>query len=360
LGLGLEFQNNEKFESTAQSLFENLIQKLGNKKAIIPLSGGWDSRFILAGLIKHGFKNIVCFTYGKRNSYEVKIAYQIAEKLDVEWHFVEYKPETFNLYLTEEAWQYEVYASQYTSIAYEQDFFAIHQLKNEGKLPESGVFLPGYCGDLLSGSKTINSNVPHSDDDVLKHILNKHFPKKFDNKKQVEELINSSIKKIEAKDYPALSDEFCAAYETWYYHHKSNKFINNGVRCFEFFGYEWIVPFSTYNYVNFWQNVFFDDRDKERYLYKKNLNKLYFEPLEINFENDTTAEKWSSFSDFLKNVTPQQFKKPIKKLLLKNNEQDVNNLMHFGKMLMDNAGIHEDFDDENIAHAKWLLKKLGL
>lgn len=359
LGLGVETYNNEYFEKLSTQLFKKLIEKLKGKKAIIPLSAGWDSRFILAGLIKNGYENIVCFTYGKRSSYEVKIAHQIAEKLNVEWHYVEYHKDTFELYKTALAWQYEMFASQYNTIAYEQDFFAIYQLKKEGKLPSEGVFLPGYCGDLLSGSKNLQHNPLRSDIAVSNYIIKNHFSKKIEQIHIVIELLNQSVKKVEKENYQTLSDEFNAAFENWYNHHKSNKFINNGVRCFEFFGYEWAVPFSFYSYMHFWEEIIYVDRDIERYFYKNNLNKLYFEPLEIDFENATTDQKYSSISNLLKDITPAQLKNPLKKLLLKGSEQDVNNLLHFGKMLQQDINLGEDFENENIAHARWLLKKLS-
>jgi asparagine synthase (glutamine-hydrolysing) len=124
------FEEFEKpFNEASSQLFENLIEKLESKTAVIPLSAGWDSRFILAGLVKKGFSNIICFTYGKTNSYEIEIARATCEKLNIHWHFVEYNDAVFENYKTAFAWEYEQFASQYTSIAYEQDFFAVWKLK---------------------------------------------------------------------------------------------------------------------------------------------------------------------------------------------------------------------------------------
>lgn len=345
------------FNEVSSRLFENLVEKLENKTAFIPLSAGWDSRFILAGLVKKGFSNIICFTYGKTNSYEIEIARATCEKLNIPWHFVEYNDAVFENYKTAFAWEYEQFASQYTSIAYEQDFFAVWKLKQDNILPSDSVFLPGYCGDLLSGSKLPHLSEKNDNKFLINKIIDTQLGKDFIGNKRITELLKKHTK-IYIDSLMHL-DSFLQ-FEHWYGNHKSNKFINNGVRCYEYFGYEWIVPFSFYEYMQFWFGISPASRSG-RTLYKEMITKHYFKPLGIDFDNETMAEKLELSSvKKLNSILPESVKHFLKNILLKTSEQDVNSLMNFGKILLKDAGIERNAKDENQAHALWLLKKLGL
>ena len=54
------------------NIIEKLIKSCSSRKIIIPLSAGYDSRFILSGLIDKGYKNIITFSYGRKNNREAK------------------------------------------------------------------------------------------------------------------------------------------------------------------------------------------------------------------------------------------------------------------------------------------------
>jgi asparagine synthase (glutamine-hydrolysing) len=356
-----EFTNSKKqedyeqdFLKISEEIFSNTIQKLNNRTAIIPLSGGHDSRFILAALIKQDYKNIICFTYGKKGSYEAKLAEQVCKQLDVKWHFVEYTTDIFKEYFTEFAWQYELYASQLTAVAHEQDFFAIQQLKNNGLLPEDGVLIPGFCADLPAGSKIPTdsewADIEISSQGLIRFIQKKYFDGAiFSPKIVIEEGIDSKEKWVQA-------------HESWFTKNKVSKFVNNAIRCYEFFGHEWLLPFWDIRFVEFWQTAPLCMRAERRF-YKNFLHKHYFQSLQIAFENETTDEKLKGNKWFekIKNKIPKQAKKVLKKIILKPSEQDVNNLKYFADLLCKDAQLNStDYKDENQAHAAWSIKKLGI
>lgn len=51
-----------RLKSTSEEVFHDLILSLKGKKAIVPLSGGYDSRFIVSMLKRGGFNNVVCYS----------------------------------------------------------------------------------------------------------------------------------------------------------------------------------------------------------------------------------------------------------------------------------------------------------
>jgi asparagine synthase (glutamine-hydrolysing) len=75
-------------------IYQDIIKKriAGAKQVVIPLSGGLDSRFILAHTIRAGVQPYV-FTHGKKNCLDYRIARQVAETLGAKnYGFVEINP----------------------------------------------------------------------------------------------------------------------------------------------------------------------------------------------------------------------------------------------------------------------------
>ena len=60
---------------------DRLIRSLQGKTAIIPLSGGYDSRLIAVMLKNKGLKDVICFTYGRKGNPEVEISEKVAKLL---------------------------------------------------------------------------------------------------------------------------------------------------------------------------------------------------------------------------------------------------------------------------------------
>jgi asparagine synthase (glutamine-hydrolysing) len=79
-----------ELEKVQDVYFDKWYEQIKNKEVWVPLSGGFDSRYILAMLVKYGHANLHTYTYGKAAGFEAKTAYKVAKQLGVEWQFVEY------------------------------------------------------------------------------------------------------------------------------------------------------------------------------------------------------------------------------------------------------------------------------
>ena len=77
-----------KLDEVINEIFGRLTKKLKNKNIFIPLSGGFDSRLVLAKLHEHGYKNIKCFSYGLKNNSDALIAKKVSKMIGVEWFFM--------------------------------------------------------------------------------------------------------------------------------------------------------------------------------------------------------------------------------------------------------------------------------
>lgn len=106
---------------------KDLVAFLEGRMAVIPLSGGADSRIIVSMLKNAGYENVYCFTYGNRNSAETKISKQVAEYFCYKWFCVEYSKKSWKEIFDNGVYHcYLKQAGNYTSCPHVQDLFAVY------------------------------------------------------------------------------------------------------------------------------------------------------------------------------------------------------------------------------------------
>ena len=127
-----------------------LIESCKNKQIAIPLSAGYDSRFIISGLKQYGFRNIIAFSYGRKYNREAQIARIIAESLKVPWHYIPYTNKKLKAIRSSKQYKdYEAYADNITSIHFPQDFAAIKHLHDNDLISKDSVIVNGQSEILF-------------------------------------------------------------------------------------------------------------------------------------------------------------------------------------------------------------------
>lgn len=111
------------------------------KKINITLSGGWDSRLILGGMLSHNRK-IVCHTYGDKELFESKIAKQCADFIGSPIHYYNIE----NTYFPSRK-EIEWLVNKTESASFLQWFNLIRSQSNKGK----PLILTGDFSDCLDG-----------------------------------------------------------------------------------------------------------------------------------------------------------------------------------------------------------------
>lgn len=261
----------KELKSVLDNLGNRLIKVLNGRTAVIPLSGGYDSRLIAALLTKNNYKNIICFTYGVPSSYEVKTSRKVAQQLKLPWHFVHYNKTLINGFIeTEEFHEYYPYATNYVSSFFTQDYFAVRYLKQNNLIPKDSVFIPGHSGDLLAGG-----SIPKdlTEENLLSYILKRHFNLRKINTAQYTEKIKETF--IGGRPF----EEF----DNWNFKERQGKFIINSNRVFEFFGHKHLIPLWDKELILFFQNLELSFKINQN-LYNKVLFNSYFQPLKIDFK----------------------------------------------------------------------------
>ena len=274
-----------------------LIKSCNGKPIVIPLSAGYDSRFIVSGLKEYGYKDIITFSYGRKRNREVEIAKTISKRLNIPWFFIPYTNRKLKKIIKGYEYQnYERYADSLTSIYFAQDFLAIKHLKENQIIPDNSVIVNGQSGDFISGNHipNLNYNSVKILEELIKHYIFKHY-KLWDkyyyrNKNILFKIIVSFIKNLVVNN-----ENIFKVYEILEYENRQCKYVINGQRLYEYFKYEWRLPLWDNLYLDFWSRVPLKDKLNQR-LYKRTIHNTNWSGI----WNNIPVNPKSSFENHIK------------------------------------------------------------
>ncbi|MEM7660084.1 MAG: asparagine synthase C-terminal domain-containing protein [Bacteroidota bacterium] len=314
----------QKFREQAMNMMDRCLKSIGNQPIVVPLSGGYDSRFLVALLKEFGKTEVTCFTYGRSSSFEVETSRKVARKLGFPWHFVGYEDDLLRLYLTEKGRAYQRYANNGTSLAHEQDYFAIHELLKERKISPDSVLLPGFGADVLAGS-WYPQKAPSSWNHLsfVKFLLsNRKF---FAGSRRVQ--LPEETQTLMEEGLPAGEEvhDLASAYQQlqqWGFQNRMSQFLVNAVRVYDFHSLEWRLPFFDKSWINYWEQVPLEQKIGKQW-YLQQLNQGWFEPMGIRF--DPSAPQPQPMKDRLKDLLPSAWIDWLKSVLVDREAVDLNN-----------------------------------
>jgi len=310
--------NYSKLIDEAESVFletgKEIITFLNNRTAVVPLSGGFDSRLIVCLLKKFDYKDVICFTYGKKTK-EVEISKNVADLFGYKWFFIDYEEVDYNNYLDDPS--FVTYAQNYSngySMFFLQEYFAMRELVKNNLIPENSVFLPGHSGDFMGGSYVEKTAATTSSPKKLaEYLLKKYFFfKKVSgiNKKFLLSEIQETL-----ESYPetnSFSKKYNPYVEDWDIKEKLAKFIFRSSYVFTHFGFEHIYALWNRKTTAFFRQIPYEMRSCKK-LYNEVLIEKFFKPLNAYFNANelsrvsTTYMKYQLLKDSLRNIFPWQF-----------------------------------------------------
>lgn len=343
-----DFTYSENFENIKKIFLDvgkKLTMSLNEKTAVVPLSGGYDSRIILDLLYRNNYKDIICYTYGRKNSQEVKVSKEIAKRLGCKWIFIEYTKEA-----VDEAWsEYEKFKKEifdYTSSLHIQDFVALYHMYKNHLIPKHSVIIPGHSGDLLGGSHLLKLQNKLSKKatikDIYSHLYETHYQYKNKNIKYKE----YHIKKIkeELKNAELKINKLMNLSDYWNINNRQSKFIVNSVRSYEYFGYEWRIPLWNEILAKYFYSLNLEFKI-EKIIYNDILEEFFKEDnIDINLKRETLSSK---LKKKIREILSERSKDFIKKRLKK--KIDFNNFDYIGeKLTQDNKGFKNHINSKVI------------
>lgn len=285
----------EDLDKVHVNIFERLIKSLDGRAAVVPLSGGYDSRLIVIMLKRLGYKNVICYSYGRPGNWESDISKKIANKLGYKWIFIPYsRKKWFQWFNKNERKEYFKMACGLSSRVHIGDWPAVGELKKKKLIPIDSILIPGHSNDFIQGShipKWYLDNKEITNNQLISSIYKKHYNLcDWTGNKELDGLFRRKIISIVGDSQFYLNDICADKFELFDWGERQSKYICNSVRAYDFWGYEWRLPFWDNENVRFWCKIHFNKRiERKLYLeyvrerqqfrlnkfhYKRILNKL--------------------------------------------------------------------------------------
>lgn len=356
----------DELQTRAQQVYANvgkrLIDFLQNRTAIVPLSGGFDSRLIVSLLYAANYKKVVCFTYGKMNN-EVPLSKQVAETLGYTWYFIDYTHIQTEPLAHSDLHSYLHAAANGYAMPYLQEYYAVKELAQKKLIPSDAVFLPGHSGDYLGGSyinKTIEAQLIF--EEIPTHIEKKYFFFKKKNRYEHIHLQERIAQSLDKNKHTVIATQYNPIIEDWDIKEKLSKFIFHSSFVFNFFGYQHYFPLWDKELVHFYRHVPYEYR-KNKVLYDAVAEQYYFKPQHISFQkNELIVRKRDFVLQKIKDSIRYFF--PWNMVLQRMKQADW---MYYAKLTKDMQHDIEQVTGKPFTHfktfnaviCKWYIIKLG-
>jgi len=252
------------YESIGQSLYDLSIKK----PIVLPLSAGADSRLIASILKANDIKNVILYTYGSRNSYEIQAARSIAKKLGFRWIAIEYTlAQKRRFFTSHEYSRYVDSVFDYCVAPSIHDVYENHLLAKEIDIANV-TFVNGSTGDFLSGGHLANYACASSFDGqsvLLEPFIKKNY-RILGQDPNNDELIAVLKNLLDSRGWysASLKDEY--KLENLELITRQSLFIMSQLRSYEYHHADWYLPFWDIRSVNFWSKVpFYFRQDQKAY-----------------------------------------------------------------------------------------------
>lgn len=274
-----------ELDAVSEKSMERLISYANDRQIVIPLSAGYDSRLIVTFLRRLKYDNVLTFSYGMPGNYESMVSRSVADSLDYEWEFAPYSRQLWRQWWnSKERKDYQWWASGWVSLAHIQDWPAVWHLKQNRKVANNALFVPGHTGDFISGGHipiTVCAEDEASIDELYKFIISKHYSCIPWNKRESMNIKKWGKRIVDCAEAPTINcgTDLANWFEKWEWQERQAKFIINSVRVYEFWGYDWYLPLWDKDFMIFWQKVPVHLR-RGKILYDKFVNIAYSE--EVN------------------------------------------------------------------------------
>ena len=261
-------------EATRHTI-EKLIDSIDGRPIALPLSAGLDSRLIASGLKELGYKNVRCFAYGIPGNHEAKASRAIAAHLGFPWCFVPYSNRRQrDIFNRPDHRDFVSHADSLTGVHFEQEFLALTELANAGWLPKDTIVVNGQSGDFITGNH-IHSHLldvfpdrsEHRLERVIGSLTAKHFkhwrflltPR---NLTRLEGLLRREIGAIGGLPEDSANDY--GIYEWCEFQDRQCKYVVNGVRLYEYLGYDWRMPLWDKDFMDIWATAPLSEKKNQR------------------------------------------------------------------------------------------------
>jgi asparagine synthase (glutamine-hydrolysing) len=274
-------KSKEETAGEIRHLFNKYAGFLQNKKVLLPLTRGYDSRLLACLLKESGISQVVCATWGRVGGSERETAEKVAKKLGFRYIFIPYNPQTSEGFVDDKSFQsYISFSGHYSSMPYLQDFFAVEKLKLTGEIDEETVVLPGHPGDFIRGSHLYRSLPKQQPEDIISNIISlfgTSFPLSKYQLKQIHERIRTDF----FQDSSTITNR--EKFQNWDFEERQCKLTGNSSQVYNYFNINYLMPLFDSNILSYFLSLPFNQR-LGSVLYNQTLEELFFKPNGCDFD----------------------------------------------------------------------------
>lgn len=343
---------------TIESTFLRFLKSINNKTILLPLSGGFDSRLLAVFLKKHNYKNVICFTYGRKQNFEVENSKKTAKQLGYKWFFIEYSTELIANFLeTNEFLEYAHFAGKYSSMPYLQEYFAVKYLKEELNVPNDSIVVPGFAGDFLGGSEYNKVSTNLKTEKIADAILNiklNNFKVSKSEKSKLKEVMENNVRKIDNRYETKIPS---TVFEDYVLKERIAKYIFNSASYYLYFGFEVRFPYWDLELLNFFKELPIQYKKMKKF-YDDVLTSEYFEKHKVNFENEIQPKSSDLVKQRIKDKIKPLLTDSLKAKILK--KHDWNNYEPITKQMLlqikqNGLNVNRSYKDYNEIISQWYI-----
>ena len=263
-----------KFKDVFLSSLEEVVKESSGRQIVVPLSAGNDSRAIASALKYIGSKNVLCFSYGRKNNFEMSAGQLISDKLGYKWIGIPLTlagQRKFNH--SNEFKSFLSATDMFSSSPHIQEVSAISMLRKNKLIDNNAIILNGSTGDYISGGHIPTNHLGPAInmDDYFESFLSKHYGlwKNLSTNSNNSYIYKELISNFEQRCNVDINNikTTHGVLECMEYLGRQSKYIMSMQRVYEFYGFDWRLPFWSNQMLDFWESVPVD------YKYNSNLYK---------------------------------------------------------------------------------------
>ncbi len=290
---GISFQEAKQIlRRILDEIMKRMVASISDNHIAIPLSGGYDSRFIAAWLSINGFKSFSTFTYGREGNQEMLLAEKVAKTLRCKWIPIPYTSKL--IYKFPEVQNFDSFirfASTACSMPFFQDYHAMKELFSKNQIPPNSVIVPGHSGDFIAGSHLLPNHERIRVNRIIRYLIDLHHTYCTISGNERKELLNEIANFFQ--DHRTFIPY--SVLEWWDFKERQAKFIVNSCRVYQFFGYNLRLPLFDNELVEFFKYLPFNQKLYKK-LYDETLEEYYFKPLNLQFEWELQPSPFTIFA----------------------------------------------------------------
>ncbi len=241
-------------------IFQDIVEQANGRMIVMPLSGGLDSRLILAKLHELKYPNLFTFTYGPDGNGQQKRAKVVVEELGVPWQYMPIDRERAQTYVKSD--ERREMCDLLDGLSVIPGAFAEHdylkQLRDSGLIDADSIIINGQSGDYISGGhipKVLfedNATV----DDLLDYTMEKHFGLFPEFRRSEKRFFRESIiENLYSRDPKIQGNELIALYEGFEWQERQSKFVVNYNRLYSFLNFDWFLPLWSPSLMDFFEKL---------------------------------------------------------------------------------------------------------